>query len=1034
MNIAVLIPAYQPGRPLFDVVRALSGRAFAAIVVVDDGSGAACRAVFAGIEALPGVRVLRHQRNLGKGAALKTGIAYLQKTLPRLAGIVTSDADGQHHPDDIERVGRVLAEQPETLVLGARDFECRVPLRSRVGNTLSRLVMRAAVGQKPADTQTGLRGIPASLLPRLLQIESNGYEFELEVLIAARRLSIAVREVPVRTIYRDGNRASHFNPLFDSMKVWFVLLRFASVSLATAVLDNVVFYLAWRHTGRILGAQVLGRLLAVAFNYGMVRRSVFDSRRRHRAVLPQYLMLVLVLGAASYGGIRLLAGKFGMHPVPAKLLVETLLFFANFAVQRLLIFDRRAERRENSAALAWAVFLVLAAVAAVEVYGFATGHLFAPDIWMPGGIRRLVRYCCLFVEAALPLLLLAPWAFAGTAAVLLLAGTALAAPAGLAAAGFFLLSAWTLGAKVVRGADAACSLLAGTAVYVFLMTCTARLPVNYPAAWAALLAIPIALDTRLAWSGLAGLAGAIRRAELRQGSERAAFAALALVAGMHWLVALKPENGVDALAIHLAIPVNIAAHHRLTIAPARFLWSVMPMGADWAYSITYLLGGEAAPRLLNLAMLILLLAILYRAMRRWAPRATAFLLLTVFATTPLVQLVTGSLFVENLLAALLAGAAVSLWRYADAGEGRFLCLAAALGGAALNVKLGAAAVLAILAPFALWQARRHRLRLRYAALALALFLAAGLPAYAYAWRATGDPLFPFLNQRFPSPLLDPAVVIRDARFRQPLAWRTPFDLTFRTHLFYEGQNGSIGFQYLLLVPLSLVALLAVRRREPVSATLAALGAMALVLANEPNARYLYPAMPLLLIPMAALLGSPRHVRRALHHALIACLIACAAMNIYFMPASGWWDKQFYSQLVFEPRSRDRLLREEVPIRDVTLRFLRLHPGARVLFAGEGDLADTAGEAYIPSWHQYHVWESMQRAAGPAGVERLLEAWQVAYVIAPLRGQVDSPALGVLLTCCATREYQNNSFYLARLETGCYPSVSVFSTSRSTCIP
>lgn len=1018
MNVAVLIPAYQPGGSLVDVVRALSGRAFAAIVVVDDGSGAAYRAAFDEIEALPDVCVLRHNQNLGKGAALKTGIADLHKALPHLAGIVTADADGQHHPDDIERVAHALAGQPAALVLGARGFEGRVPLRSRAGNALMRLILQAVVGQNLSDTQTGLRGIPAHLLTELLRIEANGYEFELEMLIAARRLGIAVREVPVRTIYRDGNRASHFNPLVDSMKVWFVLLRFASVSLATAVLDNIVFYLAWRRTGDILAAQILGRVLAVTFNYWMVRRSVFYPRERHRAVLPKFLALVFVLGAASYGGIRLVVGTLGLQPVIAKLLVETLFFFANFEVQRLLIFRQRAGRSKHDSAVAWAIFLILAAVSAVEIYGFATGHMFAPDIWMPGGVRRLIRYCCVFLEGGLPLLLLAPWAFAGTAATLLLAGTALAAPAGLAATGFFLLSAWTLGTKLVRGAGAACAILAGAAVYISLMTCTARLPVNYALAWTVVLAIPIALDPRLAWRGVAGLAATIRAAELRSWRERAGFAALTLVAGMHWLVALKPESGADGLAIHLAIPVNMAAHHRMAYGPGRFLWSLMPMGADWAYSITYLLGGEAAPRLLNFALLVLLLAMLYDALRRWVPRATAFLLLAIFATTPLVQLTTGSLFVENLLAALLLGAAVSFWRYAETGAPRFLCLAAALGGAALNVKLGAAAVLVILAPFAVWEARRHRLRWRNAVLALSLFLAAGLPAYAYAWRTAGDPLFPFLNQRFPSPLLDPMVAIRDARFRQPLTWHTPFDLTFRSHLFYEGQNGSIGFQYLLLVPLSVVAIVAVRRREPVSAAVAAVGAMVLVLANEPNARYLYPSMPLLLIPTAALLGRLRNAERALHHALIVCLVACAAMNIYFMPASGWSHKKFYSQLVFTRQGRGRILREEAPLRDVTIHFLRSHPGARVLFATESDLADTGGEAYVPSWHQYHVWESLQDAAGPADVVRLLDSWKVGYVIAPVKGRIEFPALRALLACCATREYEDGSFYLAKVDGGC----------------
>ena len=204
------------------------------------------------------------------------------------------------------------------------------------------MVVHALIGQKLTDTQTGLRGIPTSLLLRILRIESTGYEYELEMLIAAHHSSVPVIEEPIRTIYEAGNKSSHFNPIVDSMKIYFVLARFGSVSLMTAVLDNLVFYLAFRHTGHILGSQILARVFAVGFNYSMVRRSVFYSKQRHKTVLPKYLLLVLVSGAVSYAGIRLLSARLGINPVSAKLMVETVLFFANFAVQRMFIFKPQA--------------------------------------------------------------------------------------------------------------------------------------------------------------------------------------------------------------------------------------------------------------------------------------------------------------------------------------------------------------------------------------------------------------------------------------------------------------------------------------------------------------------------------------------------------------------------------------------------------------------------------------------------------------------------------------------------------------------
>ena len=131
------------------------------------------------------------------------------------------------------------------------------------------------------------------------------------MLIAAHHLEIPVVEEPIKTIYEPGNKSSHFNPIIDSMKIYFVLLRFGSVSMMTALLDNLIFYLAYRRTGHVLGAQILARVFAVTFNYTMVRSSVFYSRQRHKAVLPKYLGLVVVSGTASYGGIRWLTASFG---------------------------------------------------------------------------------------------------------------------------------------------------------------------------------------------------------------------------------------------------------------------------------------------------------------------------------------------------------------------------------------------------------------------------------------------------------------------------------------------------------------------------------------------------------------------------------------------------------------------------------------------------------------------------------------------------------------------------------------------------
>ena len=176
----------------------------------------------------------------------------------------------------------------------------------------------------------------------------------------------------------------------------------------------------------------------------------------------------------------------------------------------------------------------------------------------------------------------------------------------------------------------------------------------------------------------------------------------------HWLIALKPEAGADGLAMHLAIPFDIAANHRLTFDPARFVWAVMPMGADWCYAIVYLLGGEYAAHLLLWSVLLILAALLYGILRRLVSPAVALLLVALFATTPLVQLVTGSLFVENLLAAIILGMVAGLCRFSETGERKFLYLAMALGGTALAIKIAALAFFLPALIFAIVEIVRHR--------------------------------------------------------------------------------------------------------------------------------------------------------------------------------------------------------------------------------------------------------------------------------------------------------------------------------------
>lgn len=225
-----LIPAYKPADILPDMVAELaSGQHFDAIYCVDDGSGEAYAAVFQKLAEL-GVHILRHEHNQGKGMALKTGLNRIALDEPGAPGVVTFDADGQHLVHDIVRVAQNLGNHPKKVVLGCRSIPIGAPLRCRVGNALTARVFKFLSGTFIPDTQTGLRGIPMALLPDLVKLNTRGYDFELDMLLVACRNGIDFAFVPIEAIYQNNNDTSHFKPVVDSLKIYFVFLRMFAAS------------------------------------------------------------------------------------------------------------------------------------------------------------------------------------------------------------------------------------------------------------------------------------------------------------------------------------------------------------------------------------------------------------------------------------------------------------------------------------------------------------------------------------------------------------------------------------------------------------------------------------------------------------------------------------------------------------------------------------------------------------------------------------------------------------------------------------
>lgn len=199
MNCVLIIPALEPPPTFPNFIRELKENGFPHIVVVNDGSKAPWEKIFDEVREA-GATVLTHNKNRGKGVALKTAFHYCIEEDKAFDGMITADCDGQHKIDDIKKVFYTLEKYPDSLVLGIRIFNGKTPKKSSLGNHTAAFFAKHLYGIQVSDTQTGLRGFPSSYAPALCHIPGKRFEYEINMLIDAAHRHIPLQAVTVETV------------------------------------------------------------------------------------------------------------------------------------------------------------------------------------------------------------------------------------------------------------------------------------------------------------------------------------------------------------------------------------------------------------------------------------------------------------------------------------------------------------------------------------------------------------------------------------------------------------------------------------------------------------------------------------------------------------------------------------------------------------------------------------------------------------------------------------------------------------------
>jgi Dolichyl-phosphate-mannose-protein mannosyltransferase len=530
------------------------------------------------------------------------------------------------------------------------------------------------------------------------------------------------------------------------------------------------------------------------------------------------------------------------------------------------------------------------------------------------------------------------------------------------------------------------NMLVGFAAWIGLIAITASMRVHFAPVYVVGLVAPLAIG----WRQTSSILSSIRQSLVRPGApalatERAWICLLLAVVVLHLFIVARPDVGYDANTMHLQFARLFSQYHRWSFDVTRYAWSVMPIGADYAFAAAYMLGGENAARLLNLCFGGLSCLVAYRLAARYARREVALACVCLLASTPLAFLETGTLFVENLLAAFLLGALMLTLDYVATRTAAGLVAIAVLCAGAMQTKLVGlvwiAPLILCVGYAALRQPRAARAIDRRALVAILLAALVAAWPYMNAWIRTGNPVFPFMNAIFHSPYFDAAESFTNPLYVVPLQPSSIYELFVSSGRFIEGFDGAAGFHWLLLLPLIFFGF---TRRRPLSQwiclSLAAIFFVG-VFSQQAYLRYLFPFLFLITVLGAWALGGFSSTRVARITLLLVGGVLCL-LNLQFMSAGGVINATLCVTCTIDSRARAAYVATYLPDRAVAAYLNGALPDARIGFFtinGPG-ASGYVGYSRAANWHDVAVYDALRNARSAEDMLAISRRFQLTHAV------------------------------------------------------
>lgn len=356
-RVCIMIPAYNPDEKFIKFLKELKNVGYKKIIVINDGSRNETRHFFQEAVDNFGCELVTHSINLGQGRAYKSGFNhYLARCRDGngwtdTVGIIQCDCDGQHIVEDVNKCADLLLANPDKFILGVRSFsEKSIPFRSRFGNNCTNFVFRVFCGLEIKDTQSGLKGIPTSFIPRLMETPGERFEYASSVLLETKKAGIDILQFPIRTVYINGNETSHFNPLIDSIRIYSLILKYLASSLSAFIIDIVAFSVFltiiknWAPVNYIMVSTYMAKVISCGYSFVINKNLVFEHRSKGFSTVIKYLVLCVIQASLSGIFTKSLVGWLHWNEVLSKIIVDTFLFFASFQVQNRWVFGKNGNK------------------------------------------------------------------------------------------------------------------------------------------------------------------------------------------------------------------------------------------------------------------------------------------------------------------------------------------------------------------------------------------------------------------------------------------------------------------------------------------------------------------------------------------------------------------------------------------------------------------------------------------------------------------------------------------------------------------